>query len=104
MHYEDFPGETFTMQKNRSGEKESKVAECGLPFDGDGKYAGLSITERICDTIAVPKSNYNSKIQRKNMRRFIEKLLRMSLGKIFSLGMPCTTLNELLYLYIAFCY
>ena len=102
--YRDFPGETFTMQKNRSGEKESKDAECGLPFDGDGKYAGLPITERISDTIAVPKSNYNSKIQQKSMRRFIKKLLRMSLGKIFSLGMPCTTLNELLYLYIAFCY
>ena len=41
------------MQKNGSGEKESKVAECGLPFDGEGKYAGLSITERISDTIAV---------------------------------------------------
>jgi len=70
----------------------------------DSKCASLSITERIFGAITVSESNYNSKIQQKNMHRFIKELRGMSLGKLFGLGLPCITLNDLLHLYIAFCY
>ena len=81
-----------------------KTSEDELPFGGKGVYANPSPCEKLAEALGKWKIKEDTGNAKAGIERIVKETRSMSLGKVFALGIRCSTMKELLYLQLALCY